>query len=102
MLYANTKKAGELLGRSGLQLPRLPSLNTDRILTKKNLAGYRKVNNPLASFAGRNAATADTHALAVLVSRSVSTEIAGTQVGTHQSRVGDCQQKVSDLVSAVR
>lgn len=28
--YLDTKKAGELLGRSGLQLPRVPSLNTDR------------------------------------------------------------------------
>ena len=38
------KKASEILGRSGLQLPRLPSLNTDRekILTEKNLAGYRR------------------------------------------------------------
>lgn len=45
--YLNAKRAGELLGRSGLQLPRLPSLNIDRskILTEKNLAGYR---SPLA------------------------------------------------------
>lgn len=42
VLFVNTRKAGELLGRSGLQLPRVPSLNTDRkkILTEKNLAGY--------------------------------------------------------------
>ena len=42
--YVDTKKASELLGRSGLQLPRVPSLNTDRakILTEKNLAGYRR------------------------------------------------------------
>ena len=42
--YVDTKKASELLGRSGLQLPRLPSLNTDRkkILTEKNLNGYVK------------------------------------------------------------
>ena len=35
--YVDTKRAGELLDRSGLQLPRLPSLNTDRkeILTMK-------------------------------------------------------------------
>ncbi len=26
--YVDTKKASELLGRSGLQLPRVPSLNT--------------------------------------------------------------------------
>ena len=30
VLYVDTKKASELLGRSGLQLPRVPSLNTDR------------------------------------------------------------------------
>jgi hypothetical protein len=29
--YVDTKKASELLGRSGLQLPRVPSLNTDHI-----------------------------------------------------------------------
>ena len=36
-VYVDTKKASELLDRSGLQLPRLPSLNTDplKILTKK-------------------------------------------------------------------
>lgn len=35
--YVDTKRAGELLGLSGLQLPRRPSLNTDRkeILTMK-------------------------------------------------------------------
>ena len=35
--YVDTKRAGELLGLSGLQLPRGPSLNTDRkeILTMK-------------------------------------------------------------------
>lgn len=35
--YVDTKRAGKLLGRSELQLPRLPSLNTDRkkILTMK-------------------------------------------------------------------
>ena len=27
----STKMASELLGRSGLQLPRVPSLNTDRV-----------------------------------------------------------------------
>jgi hypothetical protein len=77
--YANTKKASELLGRSGLQLPRLPSLNTDRrkILTEKNLAGYRKANNTLESFAGRNAATADTHALATAERRLAAGEDAG-------------------------
>jgi len=38
--YVDTKKAGELLGRSGLQLPRVPSLNTDRrkILTEASRA----------------------------------------------------------------
>lgn len=42
--FVDSKKARELLGRSGLQLPRLPSLNTSRkkILTEKNLQGYRK------------------------------------------------------------
>ena len=35
----STKMASELLGRSGLQLPRVPSLNTDRvkILTERTL-----------------------------------------------------------------
>ena len=48
--YVNKEKARELLGRSGLQLPRLPSLNTSRnkILTEKNLQGYLK-NNPALS-----------------------------------------------------
>ena len=37
--YVDKKKASELLGRSGLQLPRVPSLNTDRtkILTERTL-----------------------------------------------------------------
>ena len=45
MSYVDTKKASELLGRSGLQLPRLPSFNADRwqILSKKNLAGCRRL-----------------------------------------------------------
>lgn len=30
VFHADTKKAGELLGRSGLQLPRLPNLNPDQ------------------------------------------------------------------------
>ncbi len=34
------KKAGELLGRSGLQLPRVPSLNTDNgVSTKPAICG---------------------------------------------------------------
>ena len=37
-----TKKASELLGRSGLQLPRVPSLNTDRAdSTEAAIRGYR-------------------------------------------------------------
>lgn len=36
------KQAGELLGRSGLQLPRVPSLNTDRAdFTEAAVRGYR-------------------------------------------------------------
>ncbi len=31
--YVYTKRVCELLGRSGLQLPRLPSLNTDPVKT---------------------------------------------------------------------
>lgn len=51
VVYVDTKKASELLGRSGLQLPRVPSLNTDRvkILTEKNLSGYRKAQDPAMS-----------------------------------------------------
>lgn len=41
-LANRTKKAGELLGRSGLQLPRVPSLNTDRAdFTEAAICGYR-------------------------------------------------------------
>lgn len=41
-LANRTKKAGELLGRSGLQLPRVPSLNTDRAdSTEAAICGYR-------------------------------------------------------------
>lgn len=37
----HTRKAGELLGRSGLQLPRVPSLNTDQVKSlTENLSGY--------------------------------------------------------------
>lgn len=52
--YVDTKKVSELLDRSGLQLPRLPSLNTDRekILTEKNLAGYRREQSPTMSRGG--------------------------------------------------
>lgn len=44
--YVDTKKASNLLGRSGLQLPRVPSLSTShrRILTEKQLNGYKKAH----------------------------------------------------------
>ena len=43
----NKEKARESLGRSELQLPGVPNLNTShgKILTEKNLQGYLK-NNP--------------------------------------------------------
>ncbi|MDO4642526.1 MAG: hypothetical protein Q4A74_01645 [Cardiobacteriaceae bacterium] len=42
--YVDKGKARDLLERSGLQLPGVPNLNTGckKILTEKNLAGYRK------------------------------------------------------------
>lgn len=41
-LANRTKKASELLGRSGLQLPRVPSLNTDHgDFTEAAVRGYR-------------------------------------------------------------
>ncbi len=54
--YVDTKRAGELLGRSGLQLPRLPSLNTDRkeILTmrKQSLVTHYPIHQEQVFVAG--------------------------------------------------
>ena len=44
------KKASELLGRSGLQLPRLPSMNTELVITliEINRLGYIKIKSSTA------------------------------------------------------
>jgi hypothetical protein len=59
--YVDKKKASELLGRSGLQLPRLPSLNSDhkKILTEKNLSGYRKLSKSTRTSKNAPSSTVD-------------------------------------------
>ena len=80
-VYVDTKKASELLGRSGLQLPRVPSLNTDlsKTLTEKNLSGYRKEQNPAMS-RGFGAGTTKAQVLA-LAPQSTANPLRAEHIG---------------------
>ncbi|MCE1250609.1 MAG: hypothetical protein LWW82_07745 [Comamonadaceae bacterium] len=76
LLYMDTKNAPEIWRRGGVQFPKQAALSQGRtkILTEKNLAGWRRANNPQHSFAGQQASTADQHALATAQERIASGE----------------------------
>ncbi|HQQ69092.1 MAG TPA: hypothetical protein PLL92_02115, partial [Alicycliphilus sp.] len=83
--------------------PRLAGLPGDqgrgKILTQKHLAGYRRANDPQYSFAGQQAATADTMALATAQERLESDEDAETirkETGWHKGADGKWRFEISD------
>lgn len=105
-LYADKKKFPALLAQSvGLQLPDTALQNKPgmpRILTEKNLAGWRKANDAsLArySFAGQRAATAERHALASAEQRIAAGEDAEAvrqDTGWHKGSDGKWRFEIND------
>lgn len=84
--YVNKEMAREFLGRSGLQLPRLPNLNTSRtkILTEKNLQGYLKNNPSLSVNPSRNTTSTATPERVAEIRQQVE-----RAVGRHNMRLID-------------
>lgn len=79
--YVDQKEFPAVASRAGLQLSGKAFANkpgTPRILTEKNLTGWRRENNPQHSFAGQQAATADKLALATAQERLGAGEDAET------------------------
>ncbi|MDO5691118.1 MAG: hypothetical protein Q4G70_01380 [Pseudomonadota bacterium] len=100
--YVNQKEFPAVLRASGLQLSGTAWQNkpgTPKILTEKNLAGWRRANNPAFSFAGERAATANQHALATARERINAGEDAETvrqDTGWHIGADGRWRFEISD------
>jgi len=100
LLYVDTKTAPVAWPRAG-EIPRTggQASGAKRILTEKNLAGWRRANNPQRSFAGQQAATADQHTLTTAQERIASGEDAEAvrqDTGWHKGADGKWRFEISD------
>lgn len=99
--YMHTQNAPEIWRRGGGQFPKQAALSQGRhkILTEKQLGGYRRANGPAFSFAGSRAATADMHALVTAQDRLDAGEDPETvrqETGWHRGADGRMRFEISD------